>query len=133
MMCMKPADLIHKYTRYAHGGDNSAERHIVMDESMIKHVKDVLVCNGEDLLSTFLACVQAASEKTKDSNRPILLLIFGYCAEFSFSISVGGIDGTSSRLEAQNLKTALFQKNPSPNAAMMTSLRYGGGWLQTTS
>ena len=133
MMCMEPADLIRKYTRYPCGDPKSADRRIVLDESMMEHVNDILICNGEDLLSTFLAYVQAAREKAKGSNRPILLLVFGHCAESSFSVSIGGIGGTCSRLEPEDLKTALFQHNPSPNVTMMTTSRYGGGWLQITS
>lgn len=128
MMYTKPADLIKIYDHYAHGDPRSAERRVVLDESMLDDVADVLVLPGEKLLlESFLAHVADAAERTKGTDRPILLLVFGPGNETTFSITIRGdkVFDKCPVLRQDNLKAALLHNNPNPNASMMTTLATG--------
>ena len=134
MTCVHPRDLVKKYKEYAHGDPRSDNRRIVLDGSMENIFKDILVFNGKDLLEKFLVYITNASKQVKNTDQPILILIFGHAQAKAYSITIGGIGNfhTCPKLTRDKFREALVCHNPSPNVAMLTTACYGGGWVQST-
>ena len=136
LTCVDPKYLINKYGEYAHGDQHPGERRIVLGERMLDELRDVNVVeskNESDLLDTFLSHVQDASKQVKNTNQPILILIFGHGTHGIFSINIGG---TGEFHECPVLTQAKFTEalryNSNLNSAFMTSYCYGGSWVQTS-
>ena len=128
-----PGELVRKYKEYAHGNPATNDRRIVLDESMLADVEDVIVFEPEDLLERFLSYVTDASEDVKYTNRPILVLIFGHGSEGAFDIMIGG-EGEfekCDRLTEKKFKEAVIRHNSTPNLAVLTTACFGGGWIQS--
>ena len=134
MTCVSPKHIIDKYTKLAHGDPRSDDRRIVLDESVKEDVKDIIVFNANDLLERFLSYVADASKQVKNTQRPILILIFGHGVEDIYSITIGGSGDfqTCPKLTRPKFNEALLRHNPNPNVAMLISSWFGGGWIQTT-
>lgn len=134
MTCVNPRNIIEKYGELAQGDPKSNERRIVLDKSMIDEVKDVLVFNGHDLLERFLSYVTDASKQVNNTERPILVVVFGHGVERIYSITIGGTGAFKNcpSLTRQKFNEALQRHNPNPNVAMLVSSCFGGGWTQTS-
>lgn len=134
MTCVDPRHLIEKYKEYAHGDPRSNDRRVVLDSSMKEDVNDVLVFNGKDLLERFLSYVTNISKQVKNTNRPILVLIFGHGIPYSYSITIGGtgIYESCPTLTREKFREAILRHNPNPNISILTTSCYGGGWAQST-
>lgn len=134
MTCVNPKHIIDKYTELVHGDPRSNDRRVVLDESMKEDVKDVIVFNANDLLERFSSYVADASMQVKNTQRPILVLVFGHGVEDIYSITIGGSGDfrTCPKLTRPKFNEALLRHNPNPNVAMLISSCFGGGWIQTT-
>lgn len=134
MTCVNTRNIIEKYGELAQGDSRSDERRIVLDKSMTDKVKKVFVFNGHDLLKRFLSYVTDASKEVKDTERPILVLVFGYGVERIESITIDstGVSKICPSLTRQKFNEALQRHNPNPNVAMLVSSCFGGGWTQTS-
>ena len=135
LTCVSPDVLVRKYGEYVHGNPTTSSRKIVLDASMLDSVRDVMVYKGSDLLERFLAYVKDVAKETADTNRPILILIFGHGTEGKFSITIGGTGEFESCpiLTIQKFREALISGDKNPNVALLTTSCFGGGWCQTTS
>ena len=133
LTCVEPEMLIEKYTEYGHGDPRLKDRRIVLDSMMKEEVKDVLVFDEQDLLERFLSYVADASKKVKDTNRPILVLIFRHGAPELYSITIGGKGKFENcpRLNRFKFREALLRHNSNPNVAFLTTACFGEGWCQT--
>lgn len=135
MTCVNPRQLIEKYKEYAHGDPRSdSRRRVVLDSSMIDELKDVLVFSGTELLERFLSYVTNISKQVKNTNRPMLVLIFGYGNEIDCSIKIGGTGkfDTCPALSIRKFREVIILHNPNPNVSVLTTTCYGGGWAQST-
>lgn len=70
----------------------------------------------------------------KNTQRPILILVFGHDVEDIYSNTIGGTGDfrTCPKLTRPKFNEALLRHNPNPNVAMLISSCFGGGWIQTT-
>lgn len=128
LTCVEPKELIRKYQEFVHGDPRSTDRRVVLDDTFVDDVKDVLVFSPKDLLDRFLSCVSDACNTTKGTSNPILVLLFGHGRPRSVSVTIGG---TSSVLTPAKFKEATRRHNPTPNLVLLTTSCFGGGWTQT--
>ena len=65
--------------------------------------------NGKDLLERFLSYIQEAAQKTKGTDRPLLLLVMGHGEELISNIAIGGTGSANiaDKLKISNLKATL--------------------------
>lgn len=135
LTCVSPNELVKKYQEFAHGNTRSDKRRVVLDNSMLKEVDDVVTCAPRDLLDRFLSYVLTASRDIKGTQRPILILVFGHGTRPQFSIPIGGakIFEKCPTLTREEFREALLRGNPDANATMLMTTCYGGGWVQETS
>ena len=133
MTCVNPMQLIKKYKEFSHGDPRTSNRRVVLDESMMAAVEDVLVFKEKDLLERFLSYVADASKEVKSTSTPILIMIFGHGTVLSYSITVGGkgIPENCDILTIEKFQEALLRHNSNPNVTLMTTACYGGGWVQS--
>ena len=87
--------------------------------------------DDDELLKRFLSYVGDASKEVKNTNRPILVLVFGH-GEERFNIMIGGKGSFEkcSTLKQFQLQQALLQNNLKPNLALLTTSCCGVGWAQ---
>ena len=133
MTCVNPEDLIKKYSEFAHGDARTDDRRIVLDASMKDGVKDFLAFTGNDLMEKFLSYVAEASKEVKNTNRPILALVFGHGVKNTHAITIGGTGAYHNcpTLTRPIFNEALLRHNPNPNVAILSTSCFGGGWVQT--
>ena len=133
MTCVSPRDLVQQYKEFVHGDPRSTDRRVVLNNTFATEVQDVLVFAPNDLLERFLFYVTTSCKATKDTQHPILVLIFGHGQEKSFAITIGGAGKFKScpLLYQAELEEAVYRHNPNPNVAVLTTSCFGGGWTQT--
>ena len=129
LTCVDPATLVKKYRQFVHG-DPRGERRIVLEESMLQQVKDVLVFSPNDLLERFYSYVADACKQTKNTQRPILLLLFGHGQKETHAITVGGTGAYPNcpRITKEIFRQAILRNNSNANISLFTTSCYGGGW-----
>ncbi|MCJ1410049.1 hypothetical protein MMC19_004134 [Ptychographa xylographoides] len=135
LTCLDPRDLVEKYKEYVHGNPTTEDRKVVLDNSMLAEVMDVLVVdgNGKDLLDRFPSCLADAFRQVKGTERRILALVFGHGTRSTFSITLGGTEDPvhCPTLTIDHIKKALYRNDPCLNLAMLKPSPFGGGWTQT--
>lgn len=134
LTCVKPQDLVQQYKEFIHGDPRSSDRRIVLDKTFSAEVQDVLVFHPNDLLERFTAYTTNSCEAAKDSQQPILILIFGQGQADTFGITIGG-GGEFEKcplMSQSKFKEAIYRHNPSPNIALLTTSCFGDGWTQTS-
>ena len=134
MTCVRPEILTSKYGQYVHGNPNGSDRRILLDATFKDEVNDVLVFEPEGLLEKFTSCLANASKEVKGTNCPILTLMFSHGSLKSSSLTIGGAGtyNTCHKLIRNTFREALFRYNPNPNVVVLTKMRYGGGWGQSS-
>lgn len=133
LTCVKPQNLVDQYTQFIHGDPHSTDQRIVLDKTLIADVQDVLVCSPDDLLTEFLAQVASSCEAAKETQHPILILIFAYGPEETFPLTIGGAgEHRSCPLLTRDLfEEAICRHSSQPNIALLTTSSFGPGWAQT--
>lgn len=127
LTCVGPQILVQKYKEFVRGDPRTNDRRVVLDNTFAKAVQDVLVFPPSDLLERFLSYVTEACKNTKDTQHPVLVLIFGHGEEEQFSICIGG---EKTWLYRAKFKVAIQRHNPRPNVSVLTTSCFGGGWTQ---
>ena len=133
LTCVHPHDLVKKYKEYAHGNPKSDQRRIVLDQSMMVELGDILVFQPDDLLERFLSYLANMTKQTKNTLQPILVLMFGHGVEDVYSVLIGGRGAheTCPTVTRSKFKEALLRYNANPNVTLLTTSCYGGGWVET--
>ena len=133
LTCVRPHDLVKKYKEYAHGNPKSDQRRIVLDQSMMVELGDILVFQPNDLLERFLSYLANMTKQTKNTLQPILVLMFGHGVEDVYSVLIGGRGAheTCPTVTRSKFKEALLRYNPNPNVTLLTTSCYGGAWVET--
>ena len=134
LTCVKPEDLVRKYTEFVHGDPRSNDRRVVLDKTFAEEVRDVIVFHPEDLLEKFLSHLANICRSSKDAKSPILVMIFGHGHEETFSINIGGHSENVElcpKLDQAHFKQAIHRHDNSPNVALVTTSCFGAGWTQT--
>lgn len=134
LTCVSPRDLVQRYKEFIHGDPRTNDRRVVLDRTFVTEVQDVLIFSPKDLLEKFLDYVTENCKATKDTEHPILILIFGHGQEDNFAITIGGAGefGHCPVLYPAKLKEAIYRHNSNPNVALLTTSCFGGGWTQTS-
>ncbi|MCJ1246590.1 hypothetical protein MMC30_003799 [Trapelia coarctata] len=129
LSCMKPQQLVAKYSEYAHGNK------IVLDKALLGEVQDILIYPPKELLERFYSCVMNACKDTKGTGKPILVLVFGHGIRSTKSVIVGGSGPHTScdLMTIAKFREAILRSGANPKVTLLTTSCYGGGWAQSTA
>ncbi|CAI7598210.1 unnamed protein product [Penicillium pancosmium] len=122
-----PEELVEKYGSYSHGNPHG-ERKICLDREMLdqNQLTDVTVVESSDMIERFLFEAKRASESSKRTDAPLLLLIF--CHGLPNHHFLLDDENRENNLSMRTLKDVLA---PGTRTTLVTTACYSGGWAVT--
>lgn len=90
--CVGPEQLVSKYTRFLHGHPKCARKIVLDSEELPRHMNMIVVAPS-DLRERFLATINEQLDKIKDSDRQLIIMMFGHGYSdpaMNFGIHIGG-------------------------------------------
>lgn len=134
LTCVSPATLISKYGQYTHGDPHSEDRRTVLDSTFEGELNDVEVFGEFMLGERFLAYVADASKRVKDTNNPILVLIFGHGDPMNGSILIGSdVENHTHLLKREMFHSVVVRHNKQPHITVVAVSCYAGHWAEYIS
>lgn len=133
---VSPEYAVQKYGEYLHGDSDPgamSARRVVLDKAMLSEVSDIRTVRPRDLRERFLSSLLDVCTKSREQDRPVLVLIFGHGIAGSFNIVLGGEGDPDKRPKNSELTMDLFKiaistRRPTKNLCLLTTACFGGGW-----